>query len=130
MAHGSFRGAAGRGLWNRSPVLPVRTLLTLGKRRRLRYRTRNDDILATSRFTIPVSLIVPLDADVDDAPHRVRHLLQLRYPELELIVVVSAGPRWKISSMRCRSRQLKSSIASHSPVLQCAACIEATPMPA
>jgi cellulose synthase/poly-beta-1,6-N-acetylglucosamine synthase-like glycosyltransferase len=75
-----------------APFFLLRTLLTLGKRRRLRYRTRNDDILATSRFTIPVSLIVPLDADVDDAPHRVRHLLQLRYPELELIVVVSAGP--------------------------------------
>ena len=74
-----------------APFFLLRTLLTLGKRRRLRYRTRNDDVLATSRFTIPVSLIVPLDADVDDAPHRVRHLLQLRYPELELIVVVSAG---------------------------------------
>ncbi len=49
-------------------------------------------MLATSRFTIPVSLIVPIEADADDAPHRVRHLLQLRYPELELIVVVSAGP--------------------------------------
>ena len=48
-------------------------------------------MLATSRFTIPVSLIVPIEADADDAPHRVRHLLQLRYPELELIVVVSAG---------------------------------------
>ena len=42
-----------------APFLLLRTLLTLGKRRRLRYRTRNDDVLATSRFTIPVSLIVP-----------------------------------------------------------------------
>lgn len=75
-----------------APFLLLRTVLTLGKRRRLRYRTRNDDVLATSRFTIPVSLIVPIDPDADDAPHRVRHLLQLRYPELELIVVVSAGP--------------------------------------
>ncbi len=74
-----------------APFLLLRTLLTLGKRRRLRYRTRNDDVLATSRFTIPVSLIVPIEADAGDAPHRVRHLLQLRYPELELIVVVSAG---------------------------------------
>ena len=74
-----------------APFLLLRTLLTLGKRRRLRYRTRNDDVLATSRFTIPVSLIVPIEADADDAPHRVRHLLQLRYPELELVVVVSAG---------------------------------------
>ncbi len=74
-----------------APFLLLRTLLTLGKRRRLRYRTRNDHVLATSRFTIPVSLIVPIEANADDAPHRVRHLLQLRYPELELIVVVSAG---------------------------------------
>lgn len=74
-----------------APFTLLRTLLTLSKRRRLRYRTRNDDVLATSRFTIPVSLIVPLEGDVDDAPHRVRHLLQLRYPELELIVVVPAG---------------------------------------
>ena len=74
-----------------APFLLLRTLLTLGKRRRLRYRTRNDDVLATSRFTIPVSLIVPIEADAHDAPHRVRHLLQLRYPELELIVVVPAG---------------------------------------
>jgi len=74
-----------------APFFLLRTLLALSKRRRLRYRTRNDDVLATSRFTIPVSLIVPIKADADDAPHRVRHLLQLRYPELELIVVVSAG---------------------------------------
>lgn len=74
-----------------APFLLLRTLLTLGKRRRLRYRARNDDAIATSRFTIPVSLIVPLASDADDASHRVRHLLQLRYPELELIVVVSAG---------------------------------------
>ena len=75
-----------------APFLLIRTLLTLGKRRRLRYRTKNDDVLATSRFTIPVSLIVPIEADAGDAPHHVRHLLQLRYPELELIVVVAAGP--------------------------------------
>ena len=74
-----------------APFFLLRTVLALSKRRRLRYRTRNDDVLATSRFTIPVSLIVPIEADADDAAHRVRHLLQLRYPELELIVVVSAG---------------------------------------
>lgn len=74
-----------------APFLLLRALSTLGKRRRLRYRTRNDDVLATSRFTIPVSLIMPIETDADDAPHRVRHLLQLRYPELELVVVVSAG---------------------------------------
>jgi cellulose synthase/poly-beta-1,6-N-acetylglucosamine synthase-like glycosyltransferase len=74
-----------------APFLLLRTVLTLGRRRRLRYRTRNDDVLATSRFTIPVSLIVPIETDAHDASHRVRHLLQLRYPEVEVIVIVPAG---------------------------------------
>ncbi len=75
-----------------APFLLLRAALTLGKRRRLRYRTRNDDAVATSRFTIPVSLVVPVDANADDAADRVRRLLRLRYPELELIVVTSDGP--------------------------------------
>jgi cellulose synthase/poly-beta-1,6-N-acetylglucosamine synthase-like glycosyltransferase len=75
-----------------APFLLLRTLLTVGRRRRLRYRTNNDDVLATSRFTIPVSLLVPIEAEADDASRRVRQLLQLRYPQLELIVVVAAGP--------------------------------------
>lgn len=74
-----------------APFVLIRALLTLGRRRRLHYRQRNDDVVATSRFTIPVTLIVPMDAAAADAPHRVRQLLQLRYPEFELIVVISAG---------------------------------------
>ena len=75
-----------------APFLLVRTALTLGRRRRLRYRTKNDDALATSRFTIPVTLVVPMAADADDASGRVRRLVQLRYPELEVVVVVPDGP--------------------------------------
>jgi cellulose synthase/poly-beta-1,6-N-acetylglucosamine synthase-like glycosyltransferase len=74
-----------------APFLLLRAVLTLGKRRRLRYRAKNDDVLATSRFTIPVSLIVPVDAGAADASRRVRQLLQFRYPELEIIVVVPEG---------------------------------------
>lgn len=70
-----------------APIVLVRTLLTLGRRRRLRYRRRNDEVLATSRFTIPISLIVPIEANAADAPQRIRQLLQLRYPELEIIAV-------------------------------------------
>jgi cellulose synthase/poly-beta-1,6-N-acetylglucosamine synthase-like glycosyltransferase len=75
-----------------APFMLLRTLITLGKRRRLRYRSRNDEALATSRFTIPVSLIVPMEADFGGAPQFVRELLSLKYPEVEVIVVVPAGP--------------------------------------
>jgi hypothetical protein len=75
-----------------APFLLLRTVLSLGRRRRLRYRTKNDDVLATSRFTIPVSLIAAMPSDAADASGLVRRWLQLRYPELELVVVVSEGP--------------------------------------
>jgi hypothetical protein len=75
-----------------APFLLLRAALTLGRRRRLRYRTTNDDALATSRFTIPVSLVAPMAADTADPSGRIRHLLQLRYPELEVVVVVPEGP--------------------------------------
>lgn len=74
-----------------APYLLLRTALGLGKRRRLRYRSKHDDAVATSRFTIPVSLIAPVDDRTDDPSRHVRRLLQLRYPELELIVVISDG---------------------------------------
>lgn len=74
-----------------APFLLLRTLLSLGRRRRLRYRTKNDDILATSRFTIPVSLVAVMPSDAADAAGLVRRWLQLRYPELELVVVVGDG---------------------------------------
>ena len=75
-----------------APFMLLRTVLTLGRRRRMRYRARNDDALATSRFTIPVSLVVPLAHDAADPSARIRRLLQLRYPELEVVVVVPDGP--------------------------------------
>jgi cellulose synthase/poly-beta-1,6-N-acetylglucosamine synthase-like glycosyltransferase len=75
-----------------APFLLLRTLLSLGRRRRLRYRTKNDDILATSRFTIPVSLVAVMPPDAADASGLIRRWLQLRYPELELVVVVGEGP--------------------------------------
>lgn len=75
-----------------APFVLLRAVLTLGRRRRLHYRQRNDDLLATSRFTIPVSLVVPLARDAGDASFRIRQLLQLRYPEFEIVAVVPDGP--------------------------------------
>lgn len=74
-----------------APFLLLRAVLSLGRRRRLRYRTKNDDVLATSRFTIPVSLVTAMPRDAADASGLVRRWLQLRYPELELVVVVGDG---------------------------------------
>lgn len=44
------------------------------------------EALAVSRFTIPVSLIVPVDGDAPLSPS-IAALLNLNYPELEVIVV-------------------------------------------
>ncbi|HEX7084810.1 MAG TPA: hypothetical protein VF198_00495 [Vicinamibacterales bacterium] len=70
-----------------APFLLLRTLLLRARQRRLRYRGPEDDVLATSRFTIPVSLIVPVEGP--DAPSRVRELLHLRYSEVEVIAVTA-----------------------------------------
>lgn len=43
--------------------------------------------LAVSRFTIPVSIIVPVDDDRTSLDETVRALLDLNYPELEVVVV-------------------------------------------
>jgi hypothetical protein len=74
-----------------APFVLLRTLLFLARRRRLRYRSSHDEVLATSRFTIPVSLIVPIQQDAIGAASRVHGLLQLRYPELEVIVVTGGN---------------------------------------
>ena len=73
------------------PVMLVRTLIGAIGERRLRYRGRPDDALASSRFTIPVSVVLPIDgaADVGDA---VARLLDLQYPEFEVIVVNDGTP--------------------------------------
>jgi cellulose synthase/poly-beta-1,6-N-acetylglucosamine synthase-like glycosyltransferase len=75
-----------------APFLLLRTTLAMARRRRLRFRPHNDEVLATSRFTIPVSLIVPVEHVTSDLPSALMRLLQFHYPELELIVVVDAQP--------------------------------------
>ena len=75
-----------------APFLLLRTALSIARRRRLRYRPVDDEVLATSRFTIPVSLVLPIGAEIPNADAVVRRLLAFRYPELELIVVVSGAP--------------------------------------
>jgi poly-beta-1,6-N-acetyl-D-glucosamine synthase len=68
------------------PIVLGRTLAALFGRRRQRYRALDDDVLASSRFTIPVSVLLPTGGDLlalDALPH----LLAFEYPEFEVIVV-------------------------------------------
>jgi cellulose synthase/poly-beta-1,6-N-acetylglucosamine synthase-like glycosyltransferase len=67
------------------PLMLLRRLLQMVSRRRLRYRSRHDEVLATSRFTIPVTIILPTEGE--DAAAAAEHLLTLNYPEVEVIVV-------------------------------------------
>ena len=76
-----------------APFLLLRTALTMSRRRRLRYRPVDDEVLATSRFTIPVSLVLPIAGVVPGASAAVRRALQFRHPETELIVVTCGRPR-------------------------------------
>lgn len=82
------------------PVVLVRTLITAISERRLRYRGRADDVLATSRFTIPVSVLLPTEgaAGIGDT---VQHLLELQYPEFE-VIVVNDGTRAVLEELRER----------------------------
>ena len=82
-----------------APFLLLRTALAVSRRRRLRYRPVDDEVLATSRFTIPVSLVLPMAGVVPDAGTAVRRALQFRYPETELIVVTS-GASEALESLR------------------------------
>lgn len=75
-----------------APFLLMHTAITVARRRRLRYRSSHDDVLASSRFTIPVSLILPVERATSDLPSAILRLLELRYPELELIVVIENQP--------------------------------------
>ena len=75
-----------------APFLLLRTALTVSRRRRSRYRHLDDDVLATSRFTIPVSLVLPIVGAAPGASTAVRRVLQFRYPETELIVVACGAP--------------------------------------
>jgi cellulose synthase/poly-beta-1,6-N-acetylglucosamine synthase-like glycosyltransferase len=72
------------------PLVLARTLVQALRNRRRRYRAVPDDVLATSRFTIPASVVLPTGgAMVADA---VDDLLRLNYPEFELIVVHDGSP--------------------------------------
>ena len=68
------------------PIVLVRRLMMAMSRRRSRYRPPQDDALASSRFTIPVSVILYTEGQ-DDASAAAAHLLTLNYPEFEVIVV-------------------------------------------
>ena len=65
-----------------APFLLLRTALTMSRRRRLRYRPVDDEVLATSRFTIPVSLVLPIAGVVPGASAAVRRALQFRIRRL------------------------------------------------
>jgi poly-beta-1,6-N-acetyl-D-glucosamine synthase len=82
------------------PVALVRALIAIASRRRARYRGHPDDVMASSRFTIPVSVILPI-GDEQDVSDAVDQLLGLTYPEHEVIVVTSA-PHGVPASMRER----------------------------
>jgi cellulose synthase/poly-beta-1,6-N-acetylglucosamine synthase-like glycosyltransferase len=75
-----------------APFLLIRTAIAVARRRRMRYRSSHDDVLANSRFTIPISLILPIEQATSDLPSAILRLLELRYPELELIVVIENQP--------------------------------------
>ncbi len=82
-----------------APWLLFQTVHTVNKRRRLRYRPADDRVLATSRFTIPVSLIVTLSENTVDPVASVHRLLAIRYPEAELIVITN-GSRAALDVLR------------------------------
>jgi cellulose synthase/poly-beta-1,6-N-acetylglucosamine synthase-like glycosyltransferase len=73
------------------PAVLARTLAGAIGERRMRYRPQADDALANSRFTIPVSVVLPT-AGVADLGDAVERLLQLQYPEFEVIVVNDGTP--------------------------------------
>jgi hypothetical protein len=72
------------------PVALVRALVVIATRRRARYRAIPDEVLASSRFTIPVSVILPA-GDGPVLAEAVERLLAFTYPEHEVIVVASGG---------------------------------------
>jgi cellulose synthase/poly-beta-1,6-N-acetylglucosamine synthase-like glycosyltransferase len=73
------------------PAVLAWTLIGAIGERRMRYRAQPDDALASSRFTIPVSVILPARG-VADLGGAVERLLQLQYPEFEVIVVNDGTP--------------------------------------
>jgi cellulose synthase/poly-beta-1,6-N-acetylglucosamine synthase-like glycosyltransferase len=58
------------------------------------------EALAVSRFTIPVSVVVPLTGDSGRVSHAVESLLGLNYPELEVIVVADTTAAAALDALR------------------------------
>jgi cellulose synthase/poly-beta-1,6-N-acetylglucosamine synthase-like glycosyltransferase len=73
------------------PLVLVRALAGAIGERRARYRSQPDDALSSSRFTIPVSVVLPARG-VPDLGDAVERLLALQYPEFEVIVVNDGTP--------------------------------------
>lgn len=62
----------------------IRALRSGGRRE---DATANQEALAVSRFTIPVSIIVPVDDGSADLVGAIQRLLALDYPEFEVVVI-------------------------------------------
>ena len=58
-----------------------------------------DDTRAASRFTIPVSVLVTTTAADDEASRTIAAVLDLNYPELEVIVVVNGQQRAGVDTL-------------------------------
>ena len=82
------------------PAVLARHLAARLSRRRLRYRPPQDDAIASSRFTIPVSLVVYSEGEADVAASAA-HLLGLEYPEFE-VIVVNDGSLGALAALRER----------------------------
>ena len=80
------------------PAMLARRLFTALSRRRMRYRPPQDDAIASSRFTIPVSVILFTEGETEAAAS-VAHLLTLIYPEFE-VIVVNDGSRPALAALR------------------------------
>jgi glycosyltransferase involved in cell wall biosynthesis len=60
----------------------------------------SDDVLAISRFTIPVSILVPVIDDGSSIVPLIRSLLALNYPEFEIVVVAEGRGVAAIAALR------------------------------
>ena len=81
------------------PFVLCQLLVRAVGRRRKRYRSVPDDVLASSRFTIPVSVVMPtFGVNVEDAVHQ---LLLLNYPEFE-VIIINNGPPEALDQLRER----------------------------
>jgi poly-beta-1,6-N-acetyl-D-glucosamine synthase len=73
------------------PLVLVRTIVALLSRRRQRYRPVDDDVIANSRFTIPVSVLLSTSGEPASVD-AVEALLDFEYPEIEVIVINDGSP--------------------------------------